>query len=393
MLDELRYGRWKYMLFLALDIILLIAANTIAAWVYLEKTLSGRYGFENYSSVVFIMVVIDLFVTVFFNTLCRVLRRKKRKELIEGMRHVGISFIALAVVLYSLRLGADYSRVTVFLAYGIYYLFYVGSHVVLSETFRQIHQYHFKKSKNNHSTAVLMTTDRFADEGLEELEKLNVEVKTIWLLKNINKNSYKGIPIVKTWEEVAAVTCWHELDKVYIYGLDHQMVPAYLINAFKDMKLRLNLVDFNYRVIDVTTVQNADPKYGALSFLEGKRDIPFPIRRVYWITETEAELHRGFHAHKLNCQLLYCPYGVIDIILDDGLKKTTVTLDKPGKGLLLMPGLWREMVWKKTGSVLCVLASEYYDADEYIRNYDEFIEYNKNYRDSADPLKQNAIVE
>ena len=80
---------------------------------------------------------------------------------------------------------------------------------------------------------------------------------------------------------------------------------------------------------------------------------------------------------------MYCPYGVIDIILDDGEKKTTITLDKPGKGLILMPGLWREMVWQKSGSVLCVLASEYYDAQEYIRNYDDFIAYSKNYREVA----------
>ena len=64
-----------------------------------------------------------------------------------------------------------------------------------------------------------------------------------------------------------------------------------------------------------------------------------------------------------------------------------MTLDKPGKGLLLMPGLWREMVWKKTGSVLCVLASEYYDPDEYIRDYSEFLEYNRMYREGASPLK------
>ena len=161
------------------------------------------------------------------------------------------------------------------------------------------------------------------------------------------------------------------------------MVPDYLVNACRHMGMNFDLVDFNYRVIDVKTIQNEDPKYGALSFLEGKRDIPFPIRRVYWITETEADLHRGFHAHKCNCQLLYCPYGKIDIILDDGEKRTTVTLDKPGKGLILMPGLWREMVWQQSGSVLCVLASEYYDAQEYIRNYDDFIAYTRKYREVA----------
>lgn len=130
-----------------------------------------------------------------------------------------------------------------------------------------------------------------------------------------------------------------------------------------------------YRTLEIKTAWNADPKQGRLSFVEGERDIPFSIKRVYWITETEADLHRGFHAHKLNSQLLFCPYGEIDIILDDGQKKNTVTLDDPGKGLVLTPGLWREMVWKKSGSVLCVLASEYYDEKEYIRDYDEFLAY------------------
>ncbi|MBP5282993.1 MAG: FdtA/QdtA family cupin domain-containing protein [Lachnospiraceae bacterium] len=139
----------------------------------------------------------------------------------------------------------------------------------------------------------------------------------------------------------------------------------------------LRTVDFEYRVIELKTIANEDPQYGALSFLEGKRDIPFPIRRVYWITETEADLHRGFHAHKLNCQLLFCPHGKIDIVLDDGETKNTVTLEGPSKGLLLMPGMWREMIWRETGSVLCVLASEYYDPDEYIRNYDDFKRFKK----------------
>jgi len=389
-IDELRYGKARFLIFIVLDILLLILSNVVASKLYLDKTYTENYGFDNYRSVVFIMVLIDFLVTIFMNTLCRVLRRSKRKELAEGDKHVCISFVILAVVLYSLRIGADYSRVTVFLAYGIYFLLFTGSHVVISQIFRMRRKQR-RLQNGKYRTAILMTTDRFVDEGLEELEKLNIEVKAIWLLKNINKDSYNGIPIAKTWEKAGAITCWNELDKVYIYGLDHQMVPDYLVRAFTEMGLKLNLVDFNYRVIDVKTIKNEDPKYGALSFLEGKRDIPFPIRRVYWITETEADLHRGFHAHKLNCQLLYCPYGKIDIILDDGQKRTTITLDEPSKGLLLMPGLWREMVWQQSGSVLCVLASEYYDAQEYIRNYDEFIEYNKKYRNAADPVKQASV--
>lgn len=377
MKEQFKYGGIKYISFIILDIGCLIVSNILASWFYLNKAWVRNYGFDDYRSVVFIMIIIDIFVTLFFNTLCRVLRRRKRKELAEGAKHVGISFVALAVVLFTLRLGTWYSRATVFLAYSIYFILFVGSHIVWKTILQAA------RKKDTYDTAILMTTDRFVNEGLQELHALNIDVKNIWLLKNINIDKIKDIPVVKNCDAGAAAICWKMLDKVYIYGLDHQMVPDNLVKACKEMGLDFNLVDFNYRIIGVKTIKDEDPKYGALSFLEGKRDIPFPIRRAYWITETEADLHRGFHAHKLNCQLLYCPYGKIDIILDDGRKKTTVTLDEPGRGLILMPGLWREMVWQQSGSVLCVLASEYYDAQEYIRNYDEFIAYSNKYRESV----------
>ena len=130
-----------------------------------------------------------------------------------------------------------------------------------------------------------------------------------------------------------------------------------------------------YDVISIKSRSSKIPGEGALSFVEGGRDIPFEIRRMYWIYEVEAGKHRGFHSHKQNHQLLVCPYGKIDIILDDGTKRETVTLDAPDKGLILYPDLWREMIWRQTGSVLCVATSEYYDEQEYIRNYDEFLAY------------------
>lgn len=373
---ELRYGRWKYLSFLLLDIGCLVLANFLSFYIYLGSR-DIRYNFGDHYSVLIAMVVIDIIVTFVFSTLRRVLRWRKRRELYESARHVFFCFIILSVLLFLTKSGPDYSRAVVVLAYGFDYVFIglgrTAWRYILSRARR----------KPEKPAVLLMTTDRFMDEGIARLKELNYDVQYLYLLKNIKKKEINGIPVIDDVKEVASVLCWKSIDKVFIYGLDHQMVPEYLTNACKEMKLDLNLVDFNYRVIDVTTIQNEDPKYGALSFLEGKRDIPFPIRRVYWITETEAELHRGFHAHKLNCQLLYCPYGEIDLILDDGEKKTTVTLDKPGKGLILMPGLWREMVWKKSGSVLCVLASEYYDAEEYIRNYDEFISYSKKYREVA----------
>ena len=374
--SELRYGRLTYISFVLIDIGCLVLANVVSLNFFVrERDLS--YSFNKHLSVVIAMIVIDLAVTVFFSTLRRVLRWRKERELYESARHVFYCLIILGVYLFVTKSGAEYSRMIVLTAYGIDYIliwfFRTSWRTIL----------HRCRKKPERPTVLLMTTDGFLEEGIERLKELNFDVKYLFLLKNIGKKEANGIPIIENVKEVASIICWKMIDRVYIYGLDHQMVPDYLINACKEMKLDFELVDFNYRVIDVKTIQHMDSRYGALSFLEGKRDIPFPIRRVYWITETEAELHRGFHAHKLNCQFLFCPYGVIDIILDDGEKRTTVTLDRPGKGLILMPGLWREMVWRKSGSVLCVLASEFYDAEEYIRNYDEFIAYSNKYRESA----------
>ena len=370
MKDDFRYGKLKYISFILLNMACLIVSNYLAYKLYLEKK-NVHFTLSNYKTLILIMLLIDLLVTIGFNTLKLVLRRKS--ELLPCLKHVALCFVILSVVLFSLRQGALYSRATVYLAYSIDFALLCISHFIWKNILKVL------RKRNKTASALLMTTDRFAEDGIFELVKARKDLKYLYLLKNINVTSIKGIEVIKSVEEVAAIICWEWIDIINIYGVDQQMIPEKLINSCKDMGLKVEFVDLNYRIIDVKTIKNEDPKYGALSFLEVKRDVPFPIRRVYWITETEANLHRGFHAHKLNCQLLFCPYGAIDIILDDGKEKRTVRLDEPGKGLLLMPGLWREMVWKKSGSVLCVLASEYYDEKEYIRNYDEFIAYDREY--------------
>lgn len=129
----------------------------------------------------------------------------------------------------------------------------------------------------------------------------------------------------------------------------------------------------NYQIMQLNTVWNKYPKLSGLSFVESERDIPFAIKQIYCIYKTKENQHRGFQAHKKNRQLLFCPYGSIDIILTDGEQTETITLDNPAKGLVLNSGIWREMNWRHDDSVLCVAASEYYDEDEYIRNYDEYL--------------------
>lgn len=114
---------------------------------------------------------------------------------------------------------------------------------------------------------------------------------------------------------------------------------------------------------------------GKLCYLESERDFPFLIKRVYY-THSEAKgMQRGMHGHKTLRQVLICVYGKINVILDNGFERREVLLDSPEKGLIVDAGLWHDMIWMEDNSVLCVLASDYYDESDYIRDYDEFVEY------------------
>ena len=111
---------------------------------------------------------------------------------------------------------------------------------------------------------------------------------------------------------------------------------------------------------------------GTLTFLEGVHQIPFEIKRVYYIHHVKADARRGFHAHKKLQQVLVCVHGSCKILLDDGSSQKTVTLSDPSLGLYIGNAVWREMFDFSEGAVLPVFASEYYDESDYIRNYDEF---------------------
>ena len=126
-----------------------------------------------------------------------------------------------------------------------------------------------------------------------------------------------------------------------------------------------------YQIIRIKTIDSGYA--GKLSFFEASRDVPFEIRRIYYIHGVPDASQRGGHAHISLQQILFCPYGKIEILLDDGFEKASVMLDDPGKGLVIGPGLWRDMLWHQENSVLCVAASEYYDTKDYIRDYGEFL--------------------
>lgn len=116
---------------------------------------------------------------------------------------------------------------------------------------------------------------------------------------------------------------------------------------------------------------------GQLVSLEEFNDIPFRIKRVYYMYDTVPEVVRGHHAHKHLQQILICVHGSCKIRLDNGKEKKVVALEKPYEGLYVANNMWREMFDFSEDAVLMVLASELYDESDYIRDYDEFLKFEK----------------
>lgn len=120
--------------------------------------------------------------------------------------------------------------------------------------------------------------------------------------------------------------------------------------------------------------QHGDER-GQLVSLEEFTDIPFEIKRVYYMYDTKVGVIRGYHAHKNLKQILVCIHGTCKILLDNGNEKKRIFLEKPYEGLYVPNNMWREMYDFSADAVLMCLASDIYKEDDYIRNYDEFIKY------------------
>ena len=112
---------------------------------------------------------------------------------------------------------------------------------------------------------------------------------------------------------------------------------------------------------------------GSLIALEGNKSVPFNIKRIYYIFGTKEDVSRGFHAHRNLKQVAICVMGRCRFVLDDGKQREEIVLDNPSTGLLIEDLIWREMSEFSPDCVLVVLANKYYDANDYIRNYSDFL--------------------
>ena len=131
-------------------------------------------------------------------------------------------------------------------------------------------------------------------------------------------------------------------------------------------------------MVDIINFKVLGDHRGSLVALEENKDIPFDIKRVYYIYGTQENIRRGFHAHRNLEQILICVSGTCKILVDNGYKKNTILLESPDKGLLISGLEWREMYDFSSDCVLMVLASDFYDEADYIRNYDNFLQEVKN---------------
>lgn len=126
------------------------------------------------------------------------------------------------------------------------------------------------------------------------------------------------------------------------------------------------------KIIEIPKIED---RRGNLSVIEELKSVPFRIARVYWLYDVPGGESRGGHAHRKLKQLLIAVSGSFTVTLDDGREKRKFLLNHPYQGLIIDTGIWRTLDDFSSGAVCLVIASELYDEDDYIYDYDEFLKY------------------
>lgn len=126
-------------------------------------------------------------------------------------------------------------------------------------------------------------------------------------------------------------------------------------------------------LIEWIELPNLGDHRGSLIVAEANRNIPFSIQRLYYISGAQPDVPRGFHAHKQLQQIAFGVQGSCKMLMDNGKEKQEVLIAQSNKGLLIPPMVWHEMHDFSEDCILLVLANDYYDESDYIRNYDQFL--------------------
>lgn len=129
---------------------------------------------------------------------------------------------------------------------------------------------------------------------------------------------------------------------------------------------------YDCSIIQFPKIEN---RQGNITPIENHKNIPFDIKRVYYLYDVPGGEARGGHAHKKLEQIVIAASGSFDVLLNDGKNEKVVSLNRPYMGLHIVPGLWRELLNFSSGTICLVLASELYDEEDYIRDFNKFLDY------------------
>jgi len=126
------------------------------------------------------------------------------------------------------------------------------------------------------------------------------------------------------------------------------------------------------KILPLNKIHN---RAGNITIVESDLDIPFNIQRIYYLYDIPGGETRGGHAHKELYQFLVAASGSFEVLLNDGTEKKRIRLNRPNYGLLIVPGIWRELIEFSSGAICLVIASKKFDEQDYIRKYSDFIIY------------------
>lgn len=129
---------------------------------------------------------------------------------------------------------------------------------------------------------------------------------------------------------------------------------------------------YNCSIVKLPKVHN---RAGNITALENNKNLPFEVKRIYYLYDIPGGEDRGGHAHKELQQYIIAVSGAFDILIDDGTNKKVIHLDRPDIGLHIVSGIWRELVNFSSGAVCLVLASHKYNEHDYLRDYNDFLNY------------------
>ncbi|MCU7548500.1 FdtA/QdtA family cupin domain-containing protein [Chitinophagaceae bacterium LB-8] len=137
---------------------------------------------------------------------------------------------------------------------------------------------------------------------------------------------------------------------------------------------RKSITVFDCSIIELPKIKN---RAGNITPVHNNIEIPFAVERIFYLYDIPGGESRGAHAHKACHQFLISASGAFEVLLDDGKTKRLVQLNRPYIGLYIPPGIWASEINFSSGAICLVLASHKYNEEDYIRNYDEFLNYGK----------------